>query len=216
MIREGSFYTDSLATATAFRQSLERSAIVHVASHASGGASETLVGAGDASGASGDVEAPHVELFDRPFYPVQLADLASAPTLVVLSACQTGNGRLVAGEGAQSIARAFTAAGTNTVMSSWWNVNDAVTAGLIKAFYRGLSDGRPAATALRSAQLDWICDPGVQYLQKLPYYWAALHCQGNPAPAMRRFSSGHLWYWLVAGVIVLFLVIMMARKIRLS
>jgi CHAT domain-containing protein len=74
--------------------------------------------------------------------------------LVVLSACQTGLGENVRGEGLVGLTRGFMYAGAERVMVSLWNVNDEATAILMSEFYRQMlqSDLTPAA-ALRQAQL---------------------------------------------------------------
>src|SRR5262249_50052585 len=56
--------------------------------------------------------------------------------LVVLSACQTGGGRLTSGEGILGLSRAFLSAGALSVVASLWNVTDISTAHLMKDFYQ--------------------------------------------------------------------------------
>lgn len=90
--------------------------------------------------------------------------------LVVLSACQTGLGKEVRGEGLMGLTRAFLYAGVPRVIVSLWNVNDRATAELMGSLYRNLlRDGKPAASALRSAQLEMR----KQKRWEAPYYWAA-------------------------------------------
>lgn len=74
--------------------------------------------------------------------------------LVVLSACDTGNGALDAGEGVASLRRAVEVAGARASLTSLWPVPSAATAQLMKGFYRRLARGVPAAQALRAAKLD--------------------------------------------------------------
>lgn len=71
--------------------------------------------------------------------------------LVVLSACETATGRVVAGEGSLSLSRAFLQAGARHVIATLWPVGDA-TANLMATFYRELDAGRPPAAALREAK----------------------------------------------------------------
>jgi CHAT domain-containing protein/Tfp pilus assembly protein PilF len=78
--------------------------------------------------------------------------------LVVLSACQTGRGRLSNAEGISGLARAFLYAGSRGVACSLWLVNDATTAELMADFYDALKAGTPAAEALRRAKLRAIAD----------------------------------------------------------
>jgi tetratricopeptide (TPR) repeat protein len=96
--------------------------------------------------------------------------------LVVLSACQTGLGKEVRGEGLMGLTRAFMYAGAARVIVSLWNVNDQATADLMGELYRKmLREGKRPAEALREAQM---------YLRKdkqweSPYYWAAFQLQGD-------------------------------------
>jgi CHAT domain-containing protein/Tfp pilus assembly protein PilF len=86
--------------------------------------------------------------------------------LVVLSACETGKGRLYAGEGVSGLARAFLYAGSRGVVCSLWAVDDRETAAFMADLYGGLKDGKAAADALRAAKLAMI------RAGKPPVYWA--------------------------------------------
>ena len=86
--------------------------------------------------------------------------------LVVLSACETGLGKEIKGEGLMSLMRAFMYAGTPSVVVSLWNVNDESAADLMIRFYRNLKTGMNKSEALRQAQLETIGDNG------FPFFWA--------------------------------------------
>ena len=96
--------------------------------------------------------------------------------LVVLSACQTGLGKEIKGEGLVGLTRGFMYAGAERVVVSLWNVNDKATAALMTKFYeKMLKQGRRPAAALRAAQVDmWR-----QKQWQSPYYWAAFAMQGE-------------------------------------
>ncbi|HEX8650273.1 MAG TPA: CHAT domain-containing tetratricopeptide repeat protein [Pyrinomonadaceae bacterium] len=96
--------------------------------------------------------------------------------LVVLSACQTGLGKEIKGEGLVGLTRGFMYAGAPRVVVSLWSVSDAATAELMTRFYRGMLKGglRPAA-ALRAAQVSLINEK--RWAQ--PFYWAAFTLQGE-------------------------------------
>ena len=100
----------------------------------------------------------------------EIADLRLRADLVTLSACSTGLGELVSGEGMLGLVRAFLYAGASSVAVSLWNVNDAATATLMKEFYRGLSQGVPGEKALRRAKLGLLHQENA--LWQHPHYWA--------------------------------------------
>jgi CHAT domain-containing protein/Tfp pilus assembly protein PilF len=97
--------------------------------------------------------------------------------LVVLSACQTGLGKHIRGEGLVGLTRGMLYAGAARVAASLWNVDDAATAELMQYFYEGMlqRDMAPAA-ALRAAQLRMLRSKRWSD----PYYWAAFVMQGEP------------------------------------
>ena len=96
--------------------------------------------------------------------------------LAVLSACETGLGKVHVGEGVFGLRRAFVLAGAKTLVMSLWKVPDAHTQELMGMFYRYLLEGQPRADALRTAQLAMK----EQYTH--PFYWGAFICQGYPGP----------------------------------
>ncbi len=96
--------------------------------------------------------------------------------LVVLSACETGLGKDVTGEGLDGLTRAFMYAGARRVVVSLWNVNDKATASLMQRLYVGMLRGnKTPAAALRAAQIEMLRSRQWQS----PYYWAAFVMQGE-------------------------------------
>ena len=97
--------------------------------------------------------------------------------LVTLSACNTGLGKLVNGEGILGLTRAFFYAGARNVTVSLWNVNDSSTATLMKAFYENLNRGLSKSAALQRAKLALL--RGEEAAWHHPYYWAAFVLVGE-------------------------------------
>ena len=96
--------------------------------------------------------------------------------LVVLSACQTGVGKQVRGEGLIALTRGFMHAGAERVVASLWKVDDSATAELMKEFYKEmLTHGKRPAAALRDAQMTMSKSKQWQS----PYYWAGFVLQGE-------------------------------------
>lgn len=96
--------------------------------------------------------------------------------LVVLSACETGVGREIKGEGLIALTRGFMYAGAARVVASLWKVDDIATAELMAEFYKQMfADGSTPAAALRTAQLKLSHQPRWHS----PYYWAGFVLQGE-------------------------------------
>ncbi|MBC7912315.1 MAG: CHAT domain-containing protein, partial [Pyrinomonadaceae bacterium] len=106
----------------------------------------------------------------------EIYNLKLSAELLVLSACQTGLGKEIKGEGLIGLTRGFMYAGSQRVAASLWKVDDAATAELMARFYRGmLKEGHTPAAALRTAQVEmWQ-----QKQWRAPYYWAAFVLQGE-------------------------------------
>lgn len=119
---------------------------------------------------------PHGEEIDGFLLTPDIFNLNLSAELVVLSACRSGEGKEVKGEGIVGLTRGFMYAGTTRVVMSLWSVQDEATAALMACFYKKmLQENQRPARALREAQLEirqhskW----------KNPYYWAAFVLQGE-------------------------------------
>jgi CHAT domain-containing protein len=100
----------------------------------------------------------------------EIFNLRMNPSLVMLSACETGLGKEKRGEGVIGLTRAFMYAGAPTVGVSLWSVADKSTAELMTDFYKRYLGATPvpASSAMRDAQLAMIT--GKKY--SAPFYWA--------------------------------------------
>ncbi|HEV7517284.1 MAG TPA: CHAT domain-containing tetratricopeptide repeat protein [Thermoanaerobaculia bacterium] len=103
-------------------------------------------------------------------------DLDLGADLVVLSACETGVGKELRGEGLMGLTRGFLYAGVPRVVASLWKVEDRTTAELMARFYRAMwRQGLRPAAALRAAQRGLRRDP--RY--RAPHSWAGFVLQGD-------------------------------------
>lgn len=107
----------------------------------------------------------------------EIFELRLRADLVTLSACETGLGQELRGEGLVGLTRAFFYAGTPSILVSLWKVDDASTAELMTEFYAQLRKpgDRSKSAALQAAQLKLIA--GNRYAH--PYYWAPFILQGK-------------------------------------
>jgi len=106
----------------------------------------------------------------------EIRDLPLRTELVILSACDTGTGRLLGPRGIASLERAFLLAGAKAVIASLWPVDDTYTVALMKRMYERLAAGAEKGVALRQAKLDLLDKFRAQVL---PIYWAGFTLVGD-------------------------------------
>ena len=133
--------------------------------------------------------------------------------LVVLSACETGLGEFMEGEGIQSLGRSFQESGTASCLLSLWNVNDRSTADLMTSFYKYLKKGKNKTEALRLSKLDFIkrASPGVS----APYYWSGFVVVGDTGALFEK--SGLTWLHfllIVTSMGIAYILFHYLRKMR--
>jgi CHAT domain-containing protein len=128
-------------------------------------------------------------------YEISLARIKSP--MVVLSACNSGTGTLLSGEGLMSLARSFRLAGASSVIITAWEINDQASAGIMTRFYFHLSKGREKNEAMRLAKLEYLKSSPPSF--KNPYYWAAYEVLGDNEPVARN----SMMYVTIIGLIVI-------------
>jgi CHAT domain-containing protein len=96
--------------------------------------------------------------------------------LVVLSACDTGRGEIQLGQSVAGLRRAFLEAGSETLVSSLWRVDDKITRQLMEGYYRHLLAGQGRSAALREAMKE------LRHEQPHPHFWAPFIALGLDAP----------------------------------
>lgn len=159
----GDFYEGSDASLKRFREMASQYKMIHLSTHAS---------ANDKLGAQSYLTFGKDTLFARDVYNLRLnADL------VVLSACETGDGELKRGEGVIGLGRAFAYAGAKSMVTTLWAVNDAATKEVMQRFHYYLHEGYDKDEALRVAKLQFMKkNPGVL---RHPYFWAGFVVVGD-------------------------------------
>ena len=121
--------------------------------------------------------------------------------LVTLSACETGLGEFVYGDGLNSLARAFQAAGAKSVLSSLWTVNDRSTSEIMQNFYSRLKNGDSKDRALRNSKLEYIKNANPQFQH--PYYWSGFALQGNT----NKITASSSVFWIFGFLLILIIII---------
>lgn len=164
--------------------------ILHLSTHATGG---------------DFINPANITFYDQPMSVNELYSMDIEPELVVLSACETGIGRLQKGEGAMSIARGFQYAGAKNLLFSLWQINDASTATLMSLFYNSYDKTKSAHLANRQSKLDYLQNDSVSTTKKSPYYWSAFVYYGKIESQETHGNIIYYFIGILALLIVLFL-----------
>jgi CHAT domain-containing protein len=135
--------------------------------------------------------------YDNSLHAYELYNMRLNADLAVLSACNTGAGKLVRGEGIMSLSRAFKYAGCPNILMSLWQVSDAAAKDLVVDFHQKLEDGNGKAAALQSAQLSFLKNSPEALAH--PFYWATFVMVGDDAPV----GTGWRWWWWLAGICII-------------
>lgn len=132
--------------------------------------------------------------------------------LVILSACETGHGQFVHGEGMMSLARAFSYAGCKSVITSLWKADDASTAYITKRLHHHLQDGKPKDVALQQAKLDYLNDESIADRLKTPSYWSHLVLIGDTTPLYPYSNKLLIVGWIVGGLLLIVIIMGIRKK----
>ncbi|TRX62615.1 CHAT domain-containing protein [Fulvivirga sp. M361] len=188
------------ASEKAFKTNAKRSKILHLAMHGLTNDHNPLY--------SGLLFAPAdtTEQEDNFLYAYELYNMDLSAEMAVLSACNTGWGRLRKGEGIMSLSRAFRYAGCPNLVMSLWQADDQAAFDLMKVFYQGIDEGLPKDEALRKAKLAYIDTHDNIH----PYFWANFVLIGDDKPiAMDEWPK--MFYFILAFM-VLIIIVLLARK----
>ena len=193
---DGLFFENASASFNNFRDNASKFSILHLSTHAD----------------AGGIEIPaSIKFFDQEILYSELYNLKINPDLVVLSACQTGIGKLYKSEGAMSVARGFQLAGARNLLFSLWKVNDYTTSVFMANFYKNIKNNIPFFEANRQAKQDFLEDQTISNTKKSPYYWSAFVYYGT----LEKPTNSHYLIWISVGMVFVFLVwFLMIRNIK--
>ena len=162
-IRSGRFRMGKEASKNDFVELAPDYSILHLAVH----------GAAD----DHDIYNNYLQFQDEKLYAHELYGFHLNANLTVLSACETGYGRVFNAEGVYSLARGFFHAGSKSLLMTLWRINDQSTASLMERFYENLDRGERLTSAIHRSQLSYLANAD-QYTAH-PSYWAGLVLWGG-------------------------------------
>ncbi|CAA6798598.1 MAG: Unknown protein [uncultured Aureispira sp.] len=149
---------------------------------------------------------------DGILHAFELYNMQLNADLAVLSACNTGMGKLAKGEGIFSIARGFSYAGIPNIIMSKWPVSDWSTELLMKQFYKNLKTGMPIDQALQQAKIKYLNDNRDAPNLLAPFYWGGFVLSGNSIPIEALKDKGLGYLWSIGGFSLLAIFLFIKRK----
>lgn len=196
-LMNGQIFLGPLATESTFSGIAGKNGIFHFAAHATidnevPGLSALLL----------EADSHH----DGSLFPAELYGMPMNAGLVVLSACNTGTGKYIQGEGLMSLARAFQFAGCPSLVASLWTVDDESTSELMTVFYEELSNGRSTSVALLEARSSFLlsASPTRQH----PFFWAGFIGIGQEA----ELGNSIPWIWVLVAFAGAGLIVILRKK----
>jgi CHAT domain-containing protein/Tfp pilus assembly protein PilF len=156
------------ATETNFKKEVEHYKYVHIATH---GISNDEYPSLSGLVFTKDSLTSNIKKNDGILFAGEIFDLNLNANLVILSACESGTGKLIRGEGLMALTRGFIYAGVPQIIYSLWKVDDHSTSELMAKFYEGILQNKPIEQSLKEAKLRLLNNPTTS----LPRFWAAFN-----------------------------------------
>ena len=194
---DGLKYLDKDATESNFKSEITEKSIIHLAAHGMINNEDPLKSA---------VFLYPDEFNDGVLYAYEIYGLSTPSSLIFLSACETGSGEIIGGEGMMSLERAFQYSGSKGILSSLWNVEDESIGLISEVFFQHLNNGSSIDVSTQKAKLKYLkdCLPDKAH----PYYWASIKYTGNP----NIEKSDSYWMKWLFGILISFTALVYLRR----
>ncbi len=194
----GKLFVGNRATAARFKANVHDSKILHIGTHAeANNISPELSRIIFAKEIAGEGMEGDNFLYAHELYGFDLSS-----NLTVLAACETGKPGYQAGEGMVSLSHGFKYAGSQSLLTALWQVDEETSALILEDFFTFLSRGLSKAEALQRAKLAYL--EHADGRAAMPQYWAGLVLLGDPAPVELERRNGYfLWIAFAGGLVLL-------------
>jgi CHAT domain-containing protein/Tfp pilus assembly protein PilF len=185
---EGKKFFDAEATKENFLKNTNKFSVIHLATHAK--VNDNTPSRSYIAFAKNNTDSTANLLYAQEIYDLSL----DSTRLVILSACETGTGQLVHGEGMMSLSRAFAYAGCSDIVTSLWKAEDKTTAFITRRLHYYLDNKKTTDEALHLAKLDLLNSNEIDERLKTPNYWANIIFIGEYEPSV---SSSFKWWFII-------------------
>tara|TARA_B100001765_G_scaffold214866_1_gene184230 strand:- start:1440 stop:3944 length:2505 start_codon:yes stop_codon:yes gene_type:complete len=207
---DGHSFLNERASKQLFTKNAKEHKIIHVGTHAeSNNVSPELSRLIFAKNVSASLNINNNSLYT---YEIYNHDLSS--NLAILTACETGKPTYQPGESMISLAHAFNYAGSESILTSLWQIDEKSSSEILESFYGYLYEGKSKDEALRLAKLFYLKNHDGRTLH--PQYWAGLILMGETSPII--FSKSQTWpIWVLSALlIVAFLIFFLKKPLKIS
>lgn len=199
----GTYFVNDMASKRSFTEHAKNHKIIYIGTHAE---SNNLSPELSRLVFAKSLDSLNAE--DNSLYSYEIYDTDLESNLAILTACETGKPSYQAGEGMISLAHAFNYAGSESILTSLWKIDEQSSAKIIESFYNYLKKGWTKDKALQQAKLDYISTAEGRTAH--PQYWAGLVLIGDTSPIDLQSSANPI-YWILGGLCIVITIVFLRR-----
>ncbi len=204
----GKIFTNEKATKQLFKKYAKQHKIIHIGTHAESNnltpGLSRLIFAKDIYENSNNN--------DNSVYTFELYEYNLSSNLTVLTACETGKPTYQPGEGMISLAHAFNYAGSESILTGLWRIDEQSSSQIIRYFYDNLYSGMSKDEALQKAKLKYLKNANGRTIQ--PQFWAGLVLIGSEMPIHFLQTAHTLFYYVIALLFALLFAVLFLKMKR--
>ena len=200
---DGDIFAFEKSTATAFREKAGKNKIIHIGTHAE----------------SNNISPVYSKLIfaknddpleeDNALYAYQIYNTNMQSNLTILTACETGKPVYQPGEGMISLSHAFQYAGSESLLTTLWRIDEKSSMEITDYFLKFLSEGMAKDKALKEAKLKYLSTAKGRTLS--PQYWAGMILLGDVEPISDLDKNNSWIYWTLAILLFLTFLILLGK-----
>ncbi|WP_426431086.1 CHAT domain-containing protein [Winogradskyella sp. HB-48] len=186
----GNSFLNEKASKSIFTENAKEHKIIHIGTHAE---SDNI-----SPEFSRLIFAKNTDEENNSLYTYEIYNQNLASNLAILTACETGKPSYQPGEGMISLAHAFNYAGSESILTSLWKIDEQSSTKILEYFYDNISKGMKKDEALKAAKLNYISNADGRTVA--PQYWAGLVLIGDTSPIDLQINN-NWWIWILSVLI---------------